>query len=45
MLAAAGVLFYVSYWLISQSESRRWLDFLKRQARQGAELGGSGRSG
>ena len=32
MLLAAGVLFYVSYWLISQSESRRWLDFLKRQA-------------
>ena len=32
MLLAAGVLFYVSYWLISQSESRRWLAFLKRQA-------------
>ena len=42
MLAAAGVLFYVSYWLISQSESRRWLDFLKRQARRGVELGGRG---
>jgi high-affinity iron transporter len=40
LLAAAGLLFYVSYWLISQSESRRWMDFLKRQARQGAELGG-----
>ena len=26
MLAAAGVLFYVSYWLISQSESQRWID-------------------
>ena len=34
MLAAAGVLFYVSYWLISQTESRRWTDFLKRQARR-----------
>jgi high-affinity iron transporter len=42
MLLAAGVLFYVSYWLISQSESRRWLDFLQRQARRGVELGGRG---
>ena len=42
MLLAAGVLFYVSYWLISQSESRRWLDFLKRQAQRGVELGGRG---
>jgi high-affinity iron transporter len=42
MLLAAGVLFYVSYWLISQSESRRWLDFLKRQAQRGVELGGPG---
>jgi high-affinity iron transporter len=42
MLAAAGVLFYVSYWLISQSESRRWLEFLKRQAQRGAGLGGRG---
>ncbi|GAC1448206.1 MAG: hypothetical protein NVSMB9_31140 [Isosphaeraceae bacterium] len=32
MMAAAGVLFYVSYWLISQSESKRWMNFLKRQA-------------
>jgi high-affinity iron transporter len=42
MLLAAGVLFYVSYWLISQSESRRWLAFLKRQAERGLELGGRG---
>ncbi len=42
MLLAAGVLFYVSYWLISQSESRRWLDFLKRQAQRGVEVGGRG---
>jgi high-affinity iron transporter len=42
MLLAAGVLFYVSYWLISQSESRRWLEFLKIQAQRGAELGGRG---
>ena len=40
MLAASAVLFYVSYWLISQSESKRWLDFLKRQARRGSEAGG-----
>ncbi|WP_074310172.1 FTR1 family protein [Singulisphaera sp. GP187] len=40
MLAAAGVLFYVSYWLISQSESKRWMDFLKRQAARGSEIGG-----
>ena len=44
MLAAAGVLFYVSYWLISQSESRRWTDFLKRQLARGAGEGdGRGR--
>jgi high-affinity iron transporter len=42
MLAAAGVLFYVSYWLISQSESRRWMDFLKRRVKRGVELGGFG---
>ena len=40
MLAASGVLFYVSYWLISQSESKRWIDFLKRQARAGPRSGG-----
>lgn len=45
MLAAAGVLFYVSYWLISQTESKRWTDFLKRQARHGAEIGGYGTLG
>lgn len=42
MLVAAGVLFYVSYWLISQSESKRWMDFLKRQAARGVEVGGLG---
>ncbi len=31
---------YVSYWLISQSESKRWMAFLKRQAQQGAAIGG-----
>ncbi|MDR3632364.1 MAG: FTR1 family protein [Isosphaeraceae bacterium] len=42
MLAASGVLFYVSYWLISRSESKRWMDFLKERAAHGAELGGLG---
>jgi high-affinity iron transporter len=40
MLTAAGVLFYVSYWLISQSETQRWLTFIKEQAKRGASLGG-----
>jgi high-affinity iron transporter len=39
MLAASGVLFYVSYWLISQSETQRWLAFIKEKARRGASLG------
>ena len=42
MLIAAGVLFYVSYWLVSQAESKRWMDFLKNQARRGLEWGGRG---
>ena len=45
MLAAAGVLFYVSYWLISQAESKRWTDFLKRQVRRGVAAGGFGTLG
>lgn len=39
LLVASGVLFYVSYWLISQSESQRWLGFLQRQAQTGASRG------
>ena len=39
MLAAASVLFYVSYWLISQSESKRWMSFLKQRATIGSALG------
>ena len=35
MMIAAGVLFYVSYWLISQAESKRWTDFLKDQVARG----------
>jgi high-affinity iron transporter len=42
LLAASGILFYVSYWLISQLEAKRWMDFLKKQARHGLELGGQG---
>ncbi len=45
MLAAAGVLYYVSFWLISHTEAKRWMDFLKRQARRGLELGGQGTLG
>ncbi len=40
MLSAAGILFYVSYWMVSQVESKRWLDFLKQQTRRGLEIGG-----
>ena len=35
MLAAAGVLFYVSYWLISQSQAKKWTDYLKQNAKSG----------
>ena len=42
MMAAAAILFYVSYWLISQTQAKRWTDFLKRQAAQGAKVGGLG---
>lgn len=30
-LAAAAVLFSVSFWLISRAESRQWMDYLRRQ--------------
>lgn len=42
MLVAAGVLFYVSYWLVSQVQAKRWTDFLKQRARRGLEWGGGG---
>ena len=29
-LLAAAVLFWVSFWLISKAESRRWMDYLRR---------------
>ena len=45
MLAAAGVLFYVSYWLISQTQAKRWADFLKERIARGARAGGLGTLG
>ncbi len=42
MMAAAGVLFYVSYWLVSQSQAKRWSEFLKGQVARGARVGGLG---
>ena len=42
MMLAAAILFYVSYWLISQSQAKRWADFLKQQAARGASAGGLG---
>lgn len=45
MLVAAGVLFYVSYWLISQVESKRWVEYLKGQVRRGVAAGGFGTLG
>ncbi|WP_435016603.1 FTR1 family protein [Tundrisphaera sp. TA3] len=40
MLLATVVLFYVSYWLISQTQAKRWADFLKQKTMQGAANGG-----
>jgi high-affinity iron transporter len=34
-LTAAAVLFSVSFWMISRTESRRWLETLKRQVARG----------
>ncbi len=42
MLVASGVLFYVSYWLIAHAQAERWMNFLRRHARRGLELGGWG---
>jgi high-affinity iron transporter len=42
MLVAAAVLFYVSYWLVSRFEAKRWMDYLAHRARRGIELGGQG---
>lgn len=40
MLAAAVVLFTVSYWLISQTQAKRWADYLKGQTLRGTAAGG-----
>ena len=40
MMAAAGVLFSVSYWLISQTQAKRWADFIKGRIAEGAKVGG-----
>ncbi len=42
-LVASGVLFYVSYWLISRSQARRWHEFLTRQVGR-AVAGGNRRT-
>jgi high-affinity iron transporter len=34
VLVAAAVLFWVSYWLISKIETRRWMEFVRSQVRQ-----------
>ncbi len=40
MMLAAAILFYVSYWLISQTQAKRWADFLKTQAANSAKVSG-----
>ena len=42
MMVAASILFSVSYWLISQTQAKRWSDFLKSQIANGAKVGGLG---
>ena len=41
MLVAAGVLFSVSYWLISQTQAKKWADFLRSRT-VGAAAGAGG---
>jgi high-affinity iron transporter len=36
-LLAAGVLFSVSFWMISKAESRRWMAYLKRRLQAGLD--------
>ena len=45
MLVAAAVLFYVSYWLISRFEAKRWTDYLAERARTRRRAGRAGHSG
>ena len=39
MLLASAVLFYVSYWLISKTESRRWLGYVRGKVEKATESG------
>ncbi len=39
MLVAAGVLFYVSYWLISKSKSLRWQQWIRGQINKALSRG------
>lgn len=39
MLLAAAVLFYVSYWLISKTESRRWQSYLQGKVKEAVGTG------
>ena len=45
LLSASMVLFYVSYWLIAQTQAKRWTDFLKAQASKAGGAGGLGALG
>jgi high-affinity iron transporter len=42
MLLAAGVLFYVSYWLLSKLEVQRWMAYLRRKVGSAENLGAIG---
>ncbi|WZO96345.1 FTR1 family protein [Isosphaeraceae bacterium EP7] len=45
LLSASMVLFYVSYWLIAQTQAKRWTDFIKAQASKSTSVGGLGALG
>jgi len=42
MLLAAGVLFWVSYWLISKAEAERWQRFIQGKVKQAVAAGSAG---
>lgn len=39
VLLAAGVLFFVSFWLISKAEAQRWMGYIKNQVGQSVSKG------
>ena len=43
MLVAAAVLFYVSYWLVSRFEAKRWTDYLAERTGAASRWAGRGR--